>query len=591
MPSTVGTSTTAYATSYPFQRKSFYANGYHYVIFSDGLYLKLFNSPDGVTWTDRSSVLYTRLKAANEGRKASLFYSPSLGKFDIVSAREASVDRIIYDRFTPNADGTVSHVGEMVAVPPCKDENGHDGGITLGTSLWTLRSSTLVSPNIRTIDRDATTYPSQYTTKVNIGSYAAGNKFVFTPYSTVTASFGTTLPATIQNKGWMYGDYNDVLAKKLWSLDGKFTVRLRVKNPDAIAHAGNLYVRLWKSANSDMSGASALCDWASVAVSFSGTAGQILDKTINLGKDAGLGDAFILKDEYLYIELLWDVTTAATNARVQIEAEGYSQFSPVKQYIYYPCVTIDSDGYPWIGFGRYNGVLYYFYVIKGDMNDGTFDFRNATSRKLKSPGWSDHKYVCPVPLTSGKMLVIYGRGATYLWSQYWDGSTWGTEVSVGVNLCSGYDFSVVAKDDTVELVYLEQTSYDVLHRRWTADSWSAVATIETDTYSLSYPVLAKDGSDLYCFYATKTTQGALTAEHIYYRKYSEGAWGSFVDWIDESSEVLTGDDRLTCFYEAVDGKIGLEYMTKTASPYNVRFDFLTVAPALASKRLLVGVGI
>jgi hypothetical protein len=100
-------------------------------------------------------------------------------------------------------------------------------------------------------------------------------------------------------------------------------------------------------------------------------------------------------------------------------------------------------------------------------------------------------------------------------------------------------------------------------------------------------VISIDSStnDLYVFAATKTTgtPSGWTANHIYYKKYtaSTGQWGSWIDWIDETTETLTAAYMLTCFYRAYNNYIGLTYMTKTTSPYNVKFAFLTVIVAVA----------
>jgi hypothetical protein len=104
--------------------------------------------------------------------------------------------------------------------------------------------------------------------------------------------------------------------------------------------------------------------------------------------------------------------------------------------------------------------------------------------------------------------------------------------------------------------------------------------------STSAPVISIDTStnDLYVFAATKTTgtPSGWTANHIYYIKYtaSTGQWGSWTDWINESSEQLTSADVLTCFYQAYGNYVGLEYETKTASPYNVKFAYLSLVVAV-----------
>ena len=74
---------------------------------------------------------------------------------------------------------------------------------------------------------------------------------------------------------------------------------------------------------------------------------------------------------------------------------------------------------------------------------------------------------------------------------------------------------------------------------------------------------------LYCFW-----RGYTNTTHIYYKKKTQaGSWdSSATDWINESTEGLTEADRLTSFYKDYGGKIGLVYMTKTSSPYKVRFE-------------------
>jgi hypothetical protein len=134
----------------------------------------------------------------------------------------------------------------------------------------------------------------------------------------------------------------------------------------------------------------------------------------------------------------------------------------------------------------------------------------------------------------------------------------------------------------VHLTFLNKTTYDILYVKYTysTNSFGTETTLQAGATSTSAPVLSIDPStnDLYVFAATKTTgtPSGWTANHIYYIKYtaSSGTWGSWTDWIDETTEVLFNAGWLTCFYKAYDSKIGLVYLTKTASPWNVKFAFL-----------------
>ena len=106
----------------------------------------------------------------------------------------------------------------------------------------------------------------------------------------------------------------------------------------------------------------------------------------------------------------------------------------------------------------------------------------------------------------------------------------------------------------------------IKHLRYNA-GWSE-STVVSGVSSTSYPVLSVDvnTNNLYCFYAM--------TNHIYYAKY-DGTWHTPVDWITETT-TLTANDRLTCFYQAGGNNIGLVYLTRTSSPFNVKFASLSV---------------
>jgi hypothetical protein len=576
-PSVVLTTSNVYATQRGFQRRTFKANGWFYVFTDDGIYAKLYNSQDGVNWTDRSSALNPYYIPHGDYR-GSAFYSPAVNAIDVVGCNETSNDRIGYQRLTPNSDGSVSKVSEKYVLPRFMDEDGYEGITGLSSPVWYTYPTVLAATYIYALDRTGEYAPTDsWTTEVNIGTYGAGSFFVFTPY-TSGVYVGTALPASPQQRGFVYGDGYQLphLPKKLWSIDGRFVLNVRARNPDAIVHAGNLHARLWAADSADMTVNPVLIAQGYVSISWSGTAGETKDVTINLDNDLGVGDAWLFKGKYLYVELFWEVTTAATNARVQLNLNnGYTKLNAIDQTIYNPTVVIDSNGYPWVGFGRYNGINYYLYVLKGDVNTGNVDFRNCMIRKLKSPpGSIGYRRVMPVPLTGGKMLVIYGGTSTSDWSQYWDGTSWSAEAATGANLAGVYVACATAIGDTVHYIYCESTTYNLVHRKWDpVNGWTLVGNIISGTGAARTVVVTADPdkNELYTFWV-----GYPTANHVYYAKYSAGEWSTPTDWLDESAEALTSVNVPTCFFQVYENTVGLLYETKTASPYNVKFAFLTL---------------
>jgi hypothetical protein len=242
----------------------------------------------------------------------------------------------------------------------------------------------------------------------------------------------------------------------------------------------------------------------------------------------------------------------------------------------YPMVSVDSNGYVWIGYNDNDGTSNYPCVIKSGNNDGTWGttpsgFPSAISYGLSLYDWR----VSVIPLTSGKMLAVYAYNGGAVKAKKWDGSAWGAEVATTSAIYVSYYYSAVAQGDDVHLVFLKNTGYDILYTKYSyaTNSFSAETTLQAGATSTSAPVISINPStnDLYVFWA-----GYPTANHIYYKKYtnSTGQWGTAVDWIAET-ETLTGNNRLTCFYQAYSNKLGLVYMTLTASPYNVKFAFLS----------------
>jgi hypothetical protein len=223
-------------------------------------------------------------------------------------------------------------------------------------------------------------------------------------------------------------------------------------------------------------------------------------------------------------------------------------------------------------------------VIKSGNNDGTWGTTPSGFPYQLSTTSHDWR-VSVIPLTSGKMLAVYAYDSGTVRAKKWDGSAWGAEVATTSAIIFGDCHSAVAQGDDVHLTFLKSTGYDILYVKYTysTNSFGSETTLKASATSTSTPVISIDTAtnDLYVFAATKTTgtPSGWTANHIYYIKYtaSSGTWGSWTDWIDESTEVLTEADRLTCFYKAYGSKIGLLYMTKTASPYNVKFAYMSLA--------------
>jgi len=239
-----------------------------------------------------------------------------------------------------------------------------------------------------------------------------------------------------------------------------------------------------------------------------------------------------------------------------------------------PKVAVDSDGYPWIIFEKGTASGNTVAVTKSSTKDGTWTTDSGFPHSLRSAAAYTSFRGALVPLTNGKMYATYTKNGNKIKGQLWNGSAWGTEeTATSSTIYKGWAMSMTSSGDDVYLAFLS-TSYNVIYVNRTSGSWGSEATIKSSATSSSYPSISADGGDVYVFWA-----GSPSADHIYYRKHSGGSWGSEVDWIDESTDGLTRNDALSAYETSYGGKIGLTYLTGSASPYNVRFAYLSLNTA------------
>ena len=276
--------------------------------------------------------------------------------------------------------------------------------------------------------------------------------------------------------------------------------------------------------------------------------------------------------------------TITWSADEQLAVSGVSQI-----YYTYPFVSVDSFGYPWIAYAWYNSSSSTWLppcVVKSSLNNGTWATASGFPYQLTTTTGECMPSI--IPLTSGKMLAAYAQNGGTVRVRVWNGSSWLSEASTSSNIVKGYEYrySIVAQGDDAHLVFLKNSTYDIIYTKYSyaSNSFGNETVLVSGASSGSSPVMCINPStnDLYVFLATKTTgsPSGWTANHIYYIKYtaSSGTWGSWTDWIDESTEVLTAASELLCFYQAYGNYIGLAYLTKTSSPYNVKFAYLDVTP-------------
>jgi hypothetical protein len=262
-------------------------------------------------------------------------------------------------------------------------------------------------------------------------------------------------------------------------------------------------------------------------------------------------------------------------------------------------VAIDNNGYAWAGYRLGNvttGAVGYPYVTKSQWTNGTWGTAPSGFPYELNSATSADWCVSVIPLTDGKMLAMYGGSKVY--ARSWNGSSWSKEVSTTSSLEQVLQYSAVAIGDNVGLVFtttptsngtsqhfnINYTLYSYSSNSFGAES--IVQSFATPTTTITpdmcpSPVLSLNiaNNNLYCFWANNQT----VANHIYYKQYTSATsqWDtSQTDWITEVQ--LFNNHTLSSFYSG-NNLIGLEYMNRTTSPYQIRFDYLNLTTSFSPR--------
>jgi len=261
------------------------------------------------------------------------------------------------------------------------------------------------------------------------------------------------------------------------------------------------------------------------------------------------------------------------------QSDGSISWSAVEQTVHtgsltnqyrFPCVSVDSGGYAWLGARYYDGKRYYAYVLKNANNNGTWStqFSYQLSKTYDST-WK----VQPVPLNALRVYVTYCRNnALPLGVLYSAG--WGNEENdlADYNVNYGYAFSAVNEGDNVHFMYLRYGTYQLRYNKRTYGvGWGVNdVLVQNNMEDSSCPALCIDlSNNLYCIWTL------IATDHVYYKKCVKGVWDTTpTDWVDESVDDIQDGWSHNAFYKSYDDYTGLLYVTKLVSPYNVRFAFL-----------------
>jgi len=189
-------------------------------------------------------------------------------------------------------------------------------------------------------------------------------------------------------------------------------------------------------------------------------------------------------------------------------------------------ITVDSDGYPWIGYEYCpSGAATKPYVIKSEWKNGSWS--NATGFPYELSSTLSQWSVIVTELTASKMYVVYAKGGD-IYGQLWSGSAWGSEEHLnGDTTDSWASLSAISNGDTVHLVYRNNSDYQK-YREYQNGNWKTEVILGTESYgAYSEPVITVDTENiLYVFWIDET--------NIYMIRKRAGHW-------EGSAQILYSD--------------------------------------------------
>lgn len=236
-----------------------------------------------------------------------------------------------------------------------------------------------------------------------------------------------------------------------------------------------------------------------------------------------------------------------------------------------PNVCVDSEGYPWITYGRRYGYNSYSRIYKSAVKDGLWEtdleVANPYSRNVP------YGYTLPIPLSKGRLYFL--TAYNYLYGALWDGAQWeDTEYFSGLECRYS---TAIGHNGDVHFVYRDNENNIVYRRRIAGIGWTSPISVFPAGVT-TYPSLTIDTrtGDLYCLWI-----GAPVPNVLYYSRY-DASTRRWDEWPTEFMAVplSTYKPSLNTYRLVQNGRLGLIYRIGYEAPYDICFTALPFAPAV-----------
>jgi hypothetical protein len=250
-----------------------------------------------------------------------------------------------------------------------------------------------------------------------------------------------------------------------------------------------------------------------------------------------------------------------------------------------PSICVDSTGFPWITY-RTNSIGIPSdakpYVVKATVQDGSSWGISKQLSALDELWWT-----VPLPLTSGKVYVLFSYPKGPIYGNLWNGTSWfitpETATEPGSTTEEFGSFSSVAKGDNVFIVYLQNFTRKIVAVNRT-NTWGQETTIATDN---NPPIFPEPPNPLPTI-SVDPSKGTLYVRWI---AYDDRYYGLVVKQIKYDTTRKTWSNietpfgtifnspdprSLSSYYQVWDSLVASTWAEGVEAPYSITYSFQQV---------------
>jgi hypothetical protein len=256
-----------------------------------------------------------------------------------------------------------------------------------------------------------------------------------------------------------------------------------------------------------------------------------------------------------------------------------------------PSIAFDTAGYPYITYSANGGN---FEVIKSSLNNGTWATASGYPVTLETISGTMYPYGAIVPLTGGKMGVVWcvqytAPSAQALYYSIYNGNVWSPLSSFTTNnpeVIGSYNlipFCVDSSGDNMFVAFVDSSGNLRFNSYAYSSGWGTEATVVSGLANVTFPSISVAGSDLFLFY-----NGSPNNDAVSYIEYNGYSWDSAQTLFSDVSETLNPESlgvsgiyaMIGAFQHSDNSVVGLVYVAGSASPFDVEFTSLDISSPL-----------